>query len=364
MKFCQFVIVALLIANAVIAQKTVTVTATDLSPTFSPGNISTVVSLRFSNISGKPKIAGITITRTGSATDSDVPMAYLYEDVNQDGVPDGAAFDSKSFSGGSLTFNGTNSELLSTTIDWLISYEVAPSANTANAAGCTIGINDIAGSGNTNVTFSGFASNDFTLPVTISTFSADVFNGKVVLKWRTESELNNLGFEIIRSVHKNGDYSLISSFLTNSTLSGQGNSNIATDYSFIDADVNPNTSYWYTLVDVDFNGQKTEHGPVRGTLQFNSDLSGFRLYPNYPNPFNPTTTIRFSIPEANQVTLRIYNSAGQLVRTLLSENRDAGNHSIVWDAINDNGQKVAAGVYVYRITAGGYTGAKQMILVK
>jgi hypothetical protein len=361
---------ALFLSNVGIAGKVVTVTATDLYPSFAPGNISTVVSLSFSNISGNPRIAGITITRTGTATDSDVPAAYLYEDTDQDGVPDGAAFDSESFISGSLTFNITNNKSLSTSTDWLISYEVAPLANNANSAGCTIGSNDIAGSGNTTITFSGFSStsgffsNDVTLPVDISRFSANVSNGEVLLKWRTESELNNLGFELIRSVKENGEYSLVSSFLTNISLAGQGNSNIATDYLYMDGDILENTMYWYKLVDVDFNGQKTEHGPVQVTIQLNSNLYDFELYPNYPNPFNPTTTIRFSLPEANRVSLRIYNSMGQLVRTLLSENRDAGYHWVVWDAKNDNGQEVAAGVYIYRITAGRYIGSKQMILVK
>jgi len=90
----------------------------------------------------------------------------------------------------------------------------------------------------------------------------------------------------------------------------------------------------------------------------------FSLEQNYPNPFNPTTTIRFALPQANRVTLRIYNSVGQLVRTLLSENRDEGYYNVVWDTRNDNGQQVSAGVYLYRITAGNYINTKKMILMK
>ena len=90
----------------------------------------------------------------------------------------------------------------------------------------------------------------------------------------------------------------------------------------------------------------------------------FSLEQNYPNPFNPTTTIRFTLPEASRVSLRIYNNLGQLVKTLLSEDRDAGYYNVVWDTKNANGQQVSAGVYLYRITAGNYIDTKKMILMK
>jgi polyvinyl alcohol dehydrogenase (cytochrome) len=88
------------------------------------------------------------------------------------------------------------------------------------------------------------------------------------------------------------------------------------------------------------------------------------LSQNYPNPFNPTTKIRFSIPEASSVSLKIYDNTGQLIKTLVNGNLEAGDHSFQWDAKNDNGQEVSAGVYLYRITAGNYIDTKQMILMK
>jgi hypothetical protein len=92
--------------------------------------------------------------------------------------------------------------------------------------------------------------------------------------------------------------------------------------------------------------------------------SEFYLEQNYPNPFNPTTDIRFSLAEATHVNLSLYNSAGQLIKTLVSRNLDAGYHSFQWDATNDNGQEVAAGVYLYRLTAGKYIDTKKMVLMK
>jgi hypothetical protein len=92
--------------------------------------------------------------------------------------------------------------------------------------------------------------------------------------------------------------------------------------------------------------------------------AGFALEQNYPNPFNPTTSISFSLPSAQHVKLEIYNVQGQKVRTLVDEMRSAGEHSIEWDATSDAGDKVASGVYFYRLTAGDYVISKKMTLLK
>jgi len=85
---------------------------------------------------------------------------------------------------------------------------------------------------------------------------------------------------------------------------------------------------------------------------------------NYPNPFNPTTTIGFTLPEASQTRLQIYNIRGQLVRTLVSSNLEAGYHKVEWDGKNENGVKVASGVYIYQIHAGNFVQTKKMIMMK
>ncbi len=90
----------------------------------------------------------------------------------------------------------------------------------------------------------------------------------------------------------------------------------------------------------------------------------FVLDQNYPNPFNPTTTVRFSLPRTEHVTLDIYNVQGQIVRTLVNETRSAGEHKVEWDATSDNGERVASGIYFYRLTAGDYTVSRKMTLLK
>ncbi len=90
----------------------------------------------------------------------------------------------------------------------------------------------------------------------------------------------------------------------------------------------------------------------------------FVLEQNYPNPFNPSTTIRFALPEASQVSLKIYNARGQLVRTLISGNFESGVHEIRWDARNDLGETVSSGFYFYRMQAGNFVENRKMVLLR
>ena len=90
----------------------------------------------------------------------------------------------------------------------------------------------------------------------------------------------------------------------------------------------------------------------------------FALHDNYPNPFNPTTTLRFDLPEVSDITLTIYNMLGQKVRTFDYQNTSAGYHSVTWDATNDLGQQVGAGVYLYQLQAKDFVKTRKMVLLK
>ncbi|MDY0337978.1 MAG: C25 family cysteine peptidase [Candidatus Cloacimonadaceae bacterium] len=85
---------------------------------------------------------------------------------------------------------------------------------------------------------------------------------------------------------------------------------------------------------------------------------------NFPNPFNPTTTIRFSLAEAGAVSLNVYNTKGQLVRQLARQDMLSGKHQIVWDGRDDRGNSVASGLYFYRMQSGKYVQSRKMILMK
>jgi hypothetical protein len=90
----------------------------------------------------------------------------------------------------------------------------------------------------------------------------------------------------------------------------------------------------------------------------------FSLSPNYPNPFNPETSIGYSIGESGIVRLDIVNISGQLVRTLVDGAQSQGRHTVVWDGRDGGGKRVSAGVYLYRLRAGGFIETKKMMLLQ
>ncbi len=90
----------------------------------------------------------------------------------------------------------------------------------------------------------------------------------------------------------------------------------------------------------------------------------FSLANNYPNPFNPATTIKYALPQAADVELAVYNVLGQPVRTLVAEHQNAGRYVVEWDATNDSGHSLSSGMYFYRLEAGGDLEVKKMLLLK
>jgi len=99
---------------------------------------------------------------------------------------------------------------------------------------------------------------------------------------------------------------------------------------------------------------------------FGDDLvaAAYELHPNYPNPFNPTTTIVFSLPRAQQVRMCVYGLDGIRVNTLVNEVREAGTHSVTWNGTDNNGRAVASGTYICRLEANEYVESRRMALVR
>ena len=90
----------------------------------------------------------------------------------------------------------------------------------------------------------------------------------------------------------------------------------------------------------------------------------FALHQNYPNPFNPVTTIRYDLAEDAMVNIIIHDMLGRQVKTLINRTQDAGYKSVIWNATNDYGKPVSAGIYLYQIQAGEYIQTKKMVLLK
>ena len=99
-------------------------------------------------------------------------------------------------------------------------------------------------------------------------------------------------------------------------------------------------------------------------LEENGIPSSFALHDNYPNPFNPKTQIRFNLPQRNNVNIIIYNMLGQKVKVFSMINTPAGTHSITWNAANQNGQPLSAGVYLYQMISKDFVKTRKMVLLK
>ena len=92
--------------------------------------------------------------------------------------------------------------------------------------------------------------------------------------------------------------------------------------------------------------------------------TAYNLLNNFPNPFSPSTIIAFEIPQAENVSLKVFNINGQLIRTLTNENLPAGKFERTWDGKNEIGNEVSSGIYIYRLTAGNFNRSARMVLMK
>ncbi len=189
---------------------------------------------------------------------------------------------------------------------------------------------------------------DQSLPVTLKSFAASILSsGKVRLTWHTESEIDNLGFNIYRSTNSNSPGTLIASYQENVALKGLGNSATGKTYQFTDEDVSPGETYFYWLEDVSLTGAKKRHGPLKVQLPL---PNGLKLEANYPNPFNGQTRFAVLIPrEATTQTYRvaIYNLRGQVIKILHEGSLSKGRHIFEWNGTATDGSPVASGVYLY-----------------
>lgn len=207
---------------------------------------------------------------------------------------------------------------------------------------------------------------DISLPVELTEFIAEQIGSSVLLKWTTESEIENLGFLLDR--RENGtDWINVADYRRNPELMGYGSSTSQHFYEFTDNFVQTDQTYQYRLADVSMEGIIEYHGSIEIKVEVIEEAtlpSNFSLYPAYPNPFNPITTIRYDLPEPSNVKITIYNDLGKVITVLQDSYESAGYRSIQWYGRNANGQQVGGGVYLYRIEAGDYQKTMKMILLK
>jgi hypothetical protein len=141
------------------------------------------------------------------------------------------------------------------------------------------------------------------------------------------------------------------------------------DAAYLDSVVTTGTTYYYRIGAVDKAGNAGPYSDqfsltVTSVEQLTGTPTSFALDQNYPNPFNPSTQIRFALPNQAKVHLAIYSVSGELVRTLVNGDMAAGFFEVPWNGMNDHGQSVSSGVYLFRVQAGNFVSAKKMLLVK
>jgi len=141
-----------------------------------------------------------------------------------------------------------------------------------------------------------------------------------------------------------------------------------TDSFYVDQELSDVGAYEYWVTAVDMSGLESEASGVVSAVLSSEDELGmpteFALKQNYPNPFNPSTQIQYSLPSESRVVISIYDLTGRKVRTLVNEVQSAGHRSVMWNATNEIGRQVSAGMYIYSIQAGDFIQNRKMVLMK
>nr|MBP9095284.1 T9SS type A sorting domain-containing protein [Ignavibacteria bacterium] len=188
------------------------------------------------------------------------------------------------------------------------------------------------------------------LPVELSTFSSSVSGSNVILNWRTQSELNNAGYDIERK-SPSTEWNRVA------FTKGNGTANHEMSYSYTDNNLATGT-YSYRLKQIDYNGASKYYYLTNEVI---IGVPGkFSLSQNYPNPFNPVTKINFELPVNSNVKLAVFDVTGRIIAELISGKLyTAGYHTIEF-----NGSNLSSGVYFYKLTTNENNSIRKMVLVK
>ena len=187
-------------------------------------------------------------------------------------------------------------------------------------------------------------------------------------------EFDSTGYPVnvkmFRSITKYNQYliaSVISESIYISSDNGVNwspfNEGLISDWTFADMEIN--NSYIWALRDFFGNAYRRPVQDLLATLdEKKNTFDHFILYQNFPNPFNPTTSITFKLLKPSDVNLVIFDCTGRQIRTLKTDRYSAGLHQVQWDGTNDSGNAVASGIYVYQLKAGNYNQSHKMMLLR
>lgn len=215
---------------------------------------------------------------------------------------------------------------------------------------------------------------DIMLPVELSAFSA-IFDQKeshVTLKWRTESEINNLGFDVYRSESPDGKFIKVNP----AYIKGAGTDATPRDYKFVDESAVVGKTYYYYLETISFSGERDRSHIIKVIIDVSGKVKvtglqpkAFALLQNFPNPFNPETWIPFRLAKDADVTIRIFDIRGQEIRTIHLGQTPAGYYdtkgkAVLWDGKDSYGEEVSSGIYFYNLTAGKFHATRKLTIIK
>ena len=210
-----------------------------------------------------------------------------------------------------------------------------------------------------------FHTNNHPLPIELNKFTAEQKNNEIILRWETLTEVNSFGFEIEKNTENN--YSTSNNEWSKiGFVAGNGNSNSPKEYFFIDR-LSNKSKLKYRLKLIDADGSFSYSPEIEIEVKIPTE---FVLYQNYPNPFsaqggsassgNPGTTITWQSPVGSWQTIKLYNSLGEEIETIVEGYYEAGKHSTFY-ILNST---LPSGVYFYQLRAGDYIQTQKMILMR
>ena len=207
----------------------------------------------------------------------------------------------------------------------------------------------------------GSNSTDNSLPVTLSEFEAEIHSDVIILNWKTESEINNLLFNVLKSQDNNRYYKI-------GEVPGHGSSSSGFDYSFSDTEISIGSKYFYTLNSIDYDGTPHNYDTLVVDLssgEFDPLLpTSYALYQNHPNPFNPSTTITFDVPEDSELSITVFDIMGREVAKLVNGSVVSGRNQVVWNGKNHWDEDMSSGIYFAKMVSGDFSKSIKMVLKK
>lgn len=199
---------------------------------------------------------------------------------------------------------------------------------------------------------------DCDVPIELVSFEGEQRSSAVDLSWTTAIEKNNKGFYIEKRAKVNSDFNEWEQI---TFVNGNGNTLTPSYYSYSDKNVKAGTTYQYKLRQVDFDGTQNCHETDIVTVQFgNPDL----VISNSPNPVRALTNIEYTTNQNGNVRIEVLDLLGNVVRTLLNDEVDAGTYVLPYDATDAIGNRLTSGTYIYRITANGQSQSAKMSVVQ